>query len=269
MSRQAASTALAAGDLDGARRHLVEAIRAAPGDPALRAFLFQLACVTGDWDRAAKALDVLVGLDAAALDMASDYRAAIAAETTRAAVFAGRMPPSVFGERAPWTADLAEALRLEAEGEAAAAAEARAGALDAAPTEPGSVNGEPFAWIADADTRLGPVLEVVMNGAYRWLPFVEIASLEVTPPRDLRDAVWSVGILTIPEGAQWPVLIPARYPGSEAADPALALGRRTEWRSLGGDHVAGLGQRVLAYDGGDVGLLDLRDLRFDRPASAG
>ena len=90
-------------------------------------------------------------------------------------MFAGRKRPSVFGDPQPWVGDLVEALHQEAEGSAQAAFELRARALETAPAEPGSVNGGRFDWFADADTRFGPVLEVVMNGTYRWIPMTEIA----------------------------------------------------------------------------------------------
>lgn len=265
MSRDAAQQALAAGDLAGCRARLVEAVRASPGDPALRAFLFQFFCVIGEWDRAAQQLEILGQLSAEALDMVADYRAAIAAETTRAEVFAGRVRPSVFGEPQPWIGDLIEALKHEADGAAETAFELRARALEAAPAETGKINGTDFPWLADADTRFGPVLEVVMNGAYRWLPMTEVAVLEVQPPRDLRDAVWTVALLTINEGGQWPLLIHTRYPGSEAStDATIALARRTEWRPLAGEHAAGLGQRLLAYGDEDIALFDIRTIAFDR-----
>lgn len=269
MSSRSAQDALAAGDLAGCRSALVEAVRAAPGDASLRSFLFQFFCVTGDWSRAAQQLEVLGQLKPDALDMVDDYKSAIAAAATREAVFAGRARPSVFGDPEPWVSDLVEALRQHAEGAEEAAHELRQRALEAAAAEPGTVNGTRFEWFADADTRFGPVLEVVMNGVYRWLPMTEIAALEVEPPQDLRDVVWTVALLTINEGGQWPILIYSRYPGSEASTEAeIALARRTEWRSLGGDHAAGLGQRLFAYGDEDMPVLDLRNLSFDRAEGA-
>lgn len=266
MSAAAAREALAQGDLDGAQARLVESIRAKPGDAALRAFLWQLASVRGDWDRARKQLDVLAGIKPDALDLVDDYRAAIAAEETRSAVFAGRTRPVVFGGARDWTDKLVDALAREAAGEADAAAALRAEALDLAPAVAGEADGTRFEWCADADTRLGPVLETVMNGMYHWLPMSEIGALEITPPSDLRDLVWSVAILTVPQGGQWPILIPSRYPGSEAdPDPAVRLARRTEFRDLAGGHVAGRGQRLIAHSEGDVPFLELRRLGFDHP----
>ena len=47
--------------------------------------------------------------------------------------------------------------------------------MDDAPTAAGTVNGRRFEWIADADSRLGPMLEVIINGRYGWLPMASIA----------------------------------------------------------------------------------------------
>lgn len=269
MSLAAAREALKHGDLDAAQARLVEAVRAAPGDASARAFLWQLACLRGDWGRALKQLDVLAELKPDALDLADDYRAAIAAEAMRRAVFAGAAAPAVFGGARDWTDLLAQALAREAAGEAEAAAQLRAQALELAPAEPGTADDVRFDWCGDADTRLGPVLEAVVNGAYRWLPMSEIAALEITPPSDLRDLVWTVAILTVAEGGQWPVLIPTRYPGAEAdPDPAIRLARKTEFVDLAGGHAMGRGQRLLAHSAGDAPLMALRRLAFDRPEAA-
>ncbi|KAB2859961.1 MAG: GTP-binding protein, partial [Bauldia sp.] len=41
------------------------------------------------------------------------------------------------------------------------------------------LNDAAFEWIADADSRLGPTLEVVINGRYGWLPFEHMAALAI------------------------------------------------------------------------------------------
>ena len=41
------------------------------------------------------------------------------------------------------------------------------------------IDGKAFAWIADADMRLGPICEAVINGRYYWLPFVHIARIVI------------------------------------------------------------------------------------------
>jgi protein involved in temperature-dependent protein secretion len=46
-------------ELDAAIAAQTQEVKANPGDPARRTFLFELLCFTGDWDRAEKQVDVL------------------------------------------------------------------------------------------------------------------------------------------------------------------------------------------------------------------
>ena len=54
----------------------------------------------------------------------------------------------------------------------------------------GDIDGTKFDWIADADSRLGPVLEAVIDGKYYWIPFNRVAKVNISRPSDLRDLVW-------------------------------------------------------------------------------
>lgn len=250
------------GDLDGALAALQGEVRKNAADPKLRIFLFQLLCVRGDWARALTQLNVAGELDAGALPMVQTYREAIQCEALRAEIFAGKRAPLIFGQPQPWLAQLVEALRLEA-GDPAQAALARAQALEAAPASSGSIDGARFEWLADADSRLGPVLEAIVNGRYFWIPLLRIRRIEIDAPADLRDAVWTAASFTWSNGAQTVGLIPTRYHGTVATgDGALLLARRTEWLALG-DGYAGLGQRMFASDLDDHALMDARVIEFD------
>lgn len=261
---------LKASDVDGALHALQEQVRARPADAKLRIFLFQLLCVTGDWKRAVTQLKLCAELDPVAATMAQAYREAIICEVFREKVFAGAKDPLIFGQPQDWVALLVEALKALAAGDAARAAELRERAFAAAPAVPGEVNGTRFDWIADADTRLGPILEVIVNGRYFWMPFSAIAALRVEAPTDLRDAVWTAGNLTLHNGGEFVVLIPTRYPGTPAeGDGTARLARSTTWVDAGGGGFRGIGQRLLATDQGDTPLMDLRVLRMDAvPAPA-
>ena len=105
-------------------------------------------------------------------------------------MFAGTRTPTLFGHPQGWVALLLEANRALAAGRLEAAAELRDQAFDQAPTVPGTADGAPFDWIADADPRLGPVLEAILDGTYYWLPLQHVAKLDIEPPVDLRDKVW-------------------------------------------------------------------------------
>ncbi len=255
---------LEAGDLDGALAALQDAVRADAANPALRVFLFQLLCVRGEWKRAIAQLKVSAELDPTATPMAQTYREGIICEVYREKVFAGEKAPLIFGEPQEWTALIVEALKANAAGEAGKAAEIRARAFDAAPTVSGKIDGQPFEWVADADMRLGPLLEIIVNGKYYWMPFSSIAKAEFEDPADLRDVVWTPCTITLTNRGEFVALIPTRYAGTVAADSAaLKLARATEWVDLGHDTFAGLGQRLITTDLGDTALMDLRLLEMD------
>jgi type VI secretion system protein ImpE len=236
-------------------------VREHPADARLRIFLFQLLCVLGQWERALTQLQICGELDAGALAMVSTYREAIQCEALREAVFAGKTTPMILGQPPAWIALLIEALQADERGDAASSTRLRSQAFEAAPATAGSMNGKPFAWIADADSRLGPVLEAVINGRYCWVPFASLAKVVVDAPTDLRDMVWIPAHLAFINGGESVALIPSRYPGSgESADGALQMSRKTEWLEIGAGQYRGLGQRVLTTDADEVGLLDVREL---------
>ena len=71
----------------------------------------------------------------------------------------------IFGQPDQWLALLIESLLVAGRGEHERSQELRSRAFDEAPTASGDIDGQAFAWISDADSRLGPVLEAVINGA--------------------------------------------------------------------------------------------------------
>ncbi len=260
----AAEQALKEGDTLRALKLLTEQVRSQPQDAKLRVFMFQLLCVLGQWERALNQLSVAAELDAGALAMLQTYREAIACETLRLQVFAGQKAPMLFGEPETWTALLIEALLREGRGEPEAARRLREQALEQAPASAGSLNGQPFAWIADADTRLGPMIEAVINGRYYWLPYNRLSQIDLEPPEDLRDAVWMPANFRFSNGGEVVGLIPTRYPDTNlGVGDALALARRTEWREGPPGVFTGLGQRLIATDGAEVALMDLRAVVID------
>ena len=260
---------LRAGDPRAALEQLKQEVRKAPRDAALRTFLFQLFCVFGDWDRAATQLTVAGELDPLALPMMQAYRAAIRCELLRGRVFAGARTPTVFGDPEPWMSLLIEANRVLVAGRAVEAAGLRDTAFEQAPAVAGTIDGQPFAWIADADPRLGPMLEALVDGKYYFVPFHRLRTLDIEKPADLRDQVWMPAHFVWSNGGESFGFIPTRYPGSDQQDdPALALARRTEWQERGEGWFLGLGQRMLATDAGEFALMDVRRIAFDAPPDA-
>ena len=210
---EAAEQHLKNGDPVAALARLQEDIRAHPSDAKLRVFLFQLLCVLGQWERALNQLKVASELDPIALAMAQVYGEAVRCEAIRAQVFEGHKSPMVLGEPEQWLALLIESRLRAGRGETGQSEELRSRAFEDAPASSGAIDGRPFEWIADADSRLGPVLEAIINGRYYWVPFSRITKVSMEAPVDLRDLVWMPAHLDFDNGGESLALIPTRYAG--------------------------------------------------------
>lgn len=251
------------GDPSAALKLLQERVRTRPLDATLRVFLFQLLCVLGQWDRALTQLKVAGELDASTLPMVQTYREVLQCERLRAAVLSGHKAPMLFGEPQPWLALLIEAMLRDGRGEAAQAQQLRARAFDEAPATAGKADGQAFEWMADADTRLGPVLEIIVNGKYYWLPFSRLTRIEFEAPTDLRDVVWTPAHFTFANGGEVVGFVPTRYVGSEAAAAEYQLSRRTDWQEPVPGHFVGLGQRMFATESGEFAMMELHSIELD------
>jgi type VI secretion system protein ImpE len=256
-----------AGDLDGALLTLREAIRKDPADAKLRVFLFQLLSVNGDWEKALTQLNLIADISPDAMLLAQIFRPVIQCEALRAEVFAGKRSPLIFGEPQEWIGLLVHATSLAAAGNLREAREIMNRALEEAPAVPGSINEHDFEWIADADSRLGPVLEAVIDGKYYWVPFNRIARIDISRPTDLRDLVWITATFTWSNGGESSGLIPVRYAGSESsADSGVRLSRKTDWRDVGEGFYFGQGQRLFATDAGEYPLLETLVIKLNSTA---
>jgi type VI secretion system protein ImpE len=252
------------GNLSDALIQLQNQVKKDPANAKLRTFLFQLLAVLGEWGRALAQLNLAGDLDAANLPMVQTYREAISCELLRKQIFQGGKTPVVFGEPTQWLALLQQALQLNAEQQNQQAQTLRAEAFELAPASQGSINGEAFDWIADADQRLGPVLEAIINGRYYWIPFGQIQEIQIEQPADLRDVVWMPAHFVWTNGGDTVGLIPTRYPQSETAeDSLLRLARKTEWVELDEEAYIGLGQRLLSTNENDYALMDIREIKFN------
>lgn len=251
---------------------LNQAIRSKPDDSRLRVFLAQLRAVLGDYEKALEQLQVAAQLDAKNLLMAQVVRQAIICEKLRQEVFAGERTPMIVGESGEWVGMLVQALQHSARGNTAAGGELRARALEAAPATGGTIEFDTadgntkheFEWLADADSRLGPMLEVIVDGRYYWAPFERIKEIKIEKPADLRDVVWMPVTLTWSTAASTVAFIPTRYAGTERAqDGSLLMARATEWTELEAGAYSGIGGRLLASDQGEYPILTVRKLTLN------
>jgi type VI secretion system protein ImpE len=254
---------LQAGRLDEALTTLQDAVRKSPGDGRLRIFLFQLLSVMGNWQRALTQLNVLAEMDADSMLLARIFTPVLNCEALRAQVFTGERSPLILGEPEEWLGLLLQANQLVGKGDIAASRELRERAFEAAPAVAGKINDKPFEWIADADSRLGPILEVIVDAKYYWAPFSRIQTIHIEPPTDLRNMVWTSAHFTWTNAGDATGFIPTRYAGTErSTDAALRLARKTVWEEKDQNVFIGLGQRLLATDEAEYPLLELRKIEF-------
>ncbi|WP_374945114.1 type VI secretion system accessory protein TagJ [Sphingomonas sp.] len=256
-----AQSLLRSGDIAGARSALAGELRRSPADVNLRQFFWQLLAVAGEWDKAEQQLRTLALAEPKAMMMGGVYNQVLGAMKTRAAVMAGTTRGTSLVGSEPWVEALLDALQASGQG-GGDAADLSEAALADAPATAGTMDGEAFAWIADADLRFGPMLEAVIGEHYGFVPFAACKRLKVSEPVDLRDTVWLPVEIETKSGQTSMAFVPVLYPGTErTGDNELMLARRTDWVEQGGAEV-GLGQRLITSDGPENGILALRDIRL-------
>jgi type VI secretion system protein ImpE len=261
---------LDAGQLGEAVQAVTQEVRQRPADTSLRVMLFELLCFEGAFDRAAKQLDVIAGQGT---NLASElavqvYKDLLAAEQTRHSVFHGAALPK-FVLTPPAYADRYVVLVKKLQQAPAEAAALLAEAEESFPASAGSREGGTFSAFRDADDRLGPMLEVFHGRDYLWVPIEQIARLQVSEPKSLRDLIWARARLEMVEQPVGDVFIPALYVDSAAnADPHVRLGRLTTWQAVEDQLVYGAGRRMFLVDGEEQSLLEMRDVAFGRRDAA-
>ncbi len=231
-----AETLLREGRLSEAIDALNEVLRQDPTDLRSRLFLFELLCFSGGYERARKQLSAAITADPEAAVATVWYQEALRAEEQRQDMFkTGELPD---------------------EG-------------DSPGPVSGTLNGDPFEDLRDADPRIGPRLEVIVGGRYTWLPLEHVASLTMEPPAKLRDLFWAPGELQAGEAlggyggdALFPALTPLAW---QHPDEAVRLGRVTEWIELDSGEERPVGQKMLLVDGEDFPLLEVRELIINTP----
>ena len=253
---------LSPGKLNESLHDLESEIRKKPADGSLRIYLFQLLSILGQWERALNQLKVIEGMETHK-PFAHVFKPLVQCELLRGRIFAGQTTPLVFGEPQEWIGLMVKALQEECQGNARLAAHIRSTALEQSPAIPGRVGDEGFAWLSDADSRLGPVLEACIEKKYYWVPLTAVRTLRLHAPADLRDLIWAPAEFTWTHNGHSKGHLFVRYPGTDqAADDALKLARLTNWQERDEAQFHGLGQKILNTDRSEYPLLEIRQLEL-------
>lgn len=238
--------------------------KGSPDDLAARSALWQIFAARGELDRARKQLEMIPRIDSTWMIEAQACHGLLDAEVKRQAIFAGSEPPACVGTPPEWFGALAAALKYLGEGRQEAALPLLAEVWNSGEACPGTVNGVPFEWVRDGDARIGPCLEVIIQGQYFWVPWERVMKIETRPPTEVRDRLWQPAQLQLSEEGAIEAFLPVRYPQPRNDDEAMA--RRTEWVAIGEELFLGYGQKCLVTEGDPVGYLDVRELTLQAAA---
>lgn len=261
-----AQTLLESNQLSAAVAELTQQVKARPTDTQLRTFLFELLCFQGDYPRASKQLDVIGLKDEKAGVGIEIYRNLLQAEGTRRRVFEGVEQPTFLLDPPQHVVHQLEGIARLQQGRTGEAKDMFAEAERLRPSYTGHVNGQPFSSIRDSDDRVGSVLEAFVNQTYTWIPFEQVRTLKLSPPKQLRDLLWAPVTVEIENGQGGEAFVPVLYAGSEHDEnEQVRLGRLTEWIDLGEGIAGGLGQRTFMIDNGEHSLLEIQDLTMTQP----
>jgi type VI secretion system protein ImpE len=252
-----------AGALSQAMDTIGAEIKSNPADPKRRTFLFELLCFSGDLDRAGKQLEVIAQQGAESEVAVQHYRQALQAETARRQVFAGNGIPGLPKQIPSYTGLHLKAIQCLHEGKNGEAIALLEEAVASYPSLQGELNGTKFESLSDCDDVLGPFLEVLVGPSYSWVPWESIESVQVAPPKYLRDLIWLPAQIDLIVGSLGQVFLPCLYPGSygSSSDP-VKLGRLTEWQTAVEGLSLGLGQKLLAVDDLEIPFAEIRTIEF-------
>ena len=224
-----------AGKLTEAIQALSAELRDNPTDAQRRVFLFELLCFAGDYDRADKHLNFLSDQSPQAQMGAVLYMSSLHGERLRHKLFAEKDYPTV--------------------------------PVDESKARGGVCNGKPFESFEDSDPRIGPRLELLAAGAYLWISFEHIESIEFQAPKRVRDLLWRPALVrtgpAFKDKELGEVLVPVLSPfSSKNPDDNVKLGRATVWEKDASGDMLPYGQKTFLVDGEDIPVLELERVEF-------
>jgi type VI secretion system protein ImpE len=261
---QTAASLFHAGRLDDAIAAAQAALRKAPTDLGARVLLGELLAFSGNLERADLVLDAASAIDPSTALVVAEFRQLIRADTARRQLFRdGRVPEFLADPTETQRLQLAALVAFRAGDLPAAMRQAQA-AEEARPHTPGRHGDVVFDDMRDADDLLAGSFEVLTStGKYFWIPAERVQTLEFHAPKRPRDLLWRRASMSVAEGPDGEVYLPAIYATDEAVSDTLRLGRETDWRETAGAPVRGVGQRMFIVGEDAVPMMELGAFRFD------
>lgn len=219
------------GQLGAAIAELGEQLRRDPGSAQKRTFLFELLCFAGEFDRAAKQLDILATSNENASTGAALLHDLLATHCERERLLEGSRDSNK--------------------------PELRACAM--------KINGVAYASCTDAEQRVEGGLEVYGSSGYELVWWGSIDRLETSQPKRLRDLLWLPASLFLRRGdehtAPYQVYLPLLAPSSwKHPKEEVQLGRTTVLEEDAEGQTRMYGTKLLLCDEEVIPFSDVRTL---------
>lgn len=252
--------------LDEAIRKQTDALRTDPTDVDGRYHMAGLLAFAGEFDRALAHLDFIAGEQPALAPAVAMYVSSVQAEEERRRCYASGHVPSTDPANEPAVKRRVRLRQHLAAGDAVGAGKVMA-EIAAEPVPAASLDGGAAAPFHDQDDGIGALIELFVGGRCLWLPTGNLRSLEFTPPRALLDLLWMQCAIETRSGERYAAHVPVLYQGTAGrSDAQVRCGHKTEWVDELGVAFRGYGQRVFVAGDREIGILELRSVRF--PAAA-
>ena len=237
-------------------------VQQSPADAGSRFLLAELLLFEGNFERAETVLDAAQSVEPNAALMVAEFRQLLRAAVARRQLAQDGRVPEFVGEPTQAQKLLLQALVQWRSGDRPAAAQAAEEAEAVRPSVSGTGNGAAFTDCRDADDLVGGNFEVLTTtGKYFWIPIERVDSMEFHAPKRPRDLFWRRCSMTVRDGPECDIYLPALYEGDVASEVNLKLGRATGW--AGPMPFRGLGQRVFLMGEEGVPIHELRTIEFD------
>lgn len=232
-----------------------------------RALLAELLCIAGNLDRADVILNAISDIDPGATVGVAMFRQLVRAEQARQQFYTdGRLPEFHTKPNAVLELELRAAVAMR-EGSLQDATALLAERESVRQPTPVVADEGTFDDFRDLDDLNAAHLEVLTTtGKYFWIPTASIASIEFRKPERRRDLLWRRAHLSINDGPDGEVFMPAIY-CSRSASSAHRLGHVTDYDGGEGGPAFGKGLREFLLGDQAKTILELGKIEFPNNAA--
>ncbi len=266
---QTAGALFRAGQLQSALEAANAAVRKTPSDLGARVLLAEILIFVGNLERADVILDAAGEAEPEAAMVVAEFRQLLRGDMARRQMRRDGRVPEFLGEPTDTQRLQLAALVALREGDAAGASRLTEQAEAGRPHVAGFSGDTRFDDFRDADDLCAGSVEVLTTtGKYFWIPTERLVTREFHPPKRPRDLLWRRVSMSVRDGPDGEVYLPATYGSDDAAlADSLRLGRTTEWLEQADAPVRGVGQREFLVGEEALGIMELTTLEFDQPAA--